>query len=98
MVNKGRGERPLKMWTNRVFPLPVCAAGPALRLWPSFVHPQLATLKLFVIQLRDCGFGLLVVWHLHEAETAGTSGVAVHNDVYRIYLSVRFEQTPQGLI
>lgn len=62
--------------TGAAPPAPVTAATSAFTR-RGLIDDEVASIDFCTIEGGDGGLGLLVAAHLHEAETLGTSGVAV---------------------
>lgn len=68
------------------------AAASAVFSRSSLVHVKRTGIDLDSVQCGDCGFRFLVVWHLDESESAGTSGISVGDNVHGINRAVLLEQ------
>jgi hypothetical protein len=53
----------------------------------SFIHVECPAEMSTAVQSRDCRFRFIVVWHLDETESAGSTGFPVHQDTCPIYCS-----------
>lgn len=60
----------------------------ALRLGTGYVNRNRFAFEIGVVQCVDCLLPLGIVRHLDEAEAAGTTRLAIRNDVGRRYLAI----------
>ncbi len=63
-----------------------------------FFHGNLTTVHFDSVQIGDSGLSFVVVRHLYEAETTGTTGFPIHNDLCAIYFSEFFEGFTQVFV
>jgi hypothetical protein len=60
-----------------------------------FVHIECAPAHLRTVQCSNGFLSIFVTGHLHKAESARTSGVAVRHNAHPVHLSERFKHLPQ---
>jgi hypothetical protein len=62
--------------------------------WTRFVHIDLPAADIGAVESRNRAFRFAVIRHLHEPETARTSGIAIRDEADAFHRTVSFEQSP----